>query len=70
MAVILTFFNTRDLYSTVGVPRTQGRNEVRWRPGQEASLAPPCSNLSSFARKFTDKSTCDIFGTFRRPHSH
>jgi len=20
----------------------QGRNEVRWRPGQEASLAPPC----------------------------
>jgi len=24
----------------------QGRNEVRWRPGKEASLAPPCSNLS------------------------
>jgi len=23
----------------------QGRNEVRWRPRQEASLAPPCSNL-------------------------
>ena len=30
----------------------QGRNEVRWRPGQEASLAPPCSNLSSFESKF------------------
>jgi len=23
----------------------QGRNEVRWRPGQEASLASPVSNL-------------------------
>jgi len=23
---------------------TQGRNEVRWHQGQEASLAPPCSN--------------------------
>ena len=25
-----------------------GRNEVRWHPGQEASLAPPRSNLRSF----------------------
>jgi len=24
---------------------TQGRTEVRWRLGQETSLAPPCSNL-------------------------
>jgi len=31
----------------------QGRNEVRWRPGQEASLAPPCSKLRSFGSKFT-----------------
>jgi len=23
-------------------------NEVRWHPGQEASLAPPCSNLKYF----------------------
>jgi len=23
----------------------QGRTEVRWRPGQEVSLAPACSNL-------------------------
>jgi len=30
-----------------------GRNEVRWRPGQEASLAPPCLSLSSFGSKFT-----------------
>ena len=32
---------------------SQGRNEIRWRPGQEARLAPPCSNPSSFGRKFT-----------------
>ena len=31
----------------------QGCNEVRWCPGQEASLALPCSNLSSFWSKFT-----------------
>jgi len=26
----------------------QGRSEVRLRPGQETSLVPLCSNLSSF----------------------
>ena len=26
----------------------QGRTEVRWPPGQDTSLAPPCSNLRSF----------------------
>jgi len=31
----------------------QGRNEVRWRPGQEVSLAHPCSKLSSFGNKCT-----------------
>jgi len=31
----------------------QGRNEVRWRLGQETSLAPPCSNLRSFGSKCT-----------------
>jgi len=31
----------------------QGRNEVRWRPGQDASLAPPYSNLRSFGSKCT-----------------
>jgi len=31
----------------------QGRHDVRWRPGQEASLAPPCSNLRSFGSKCT-----------------
>jgi len=29
----------------------QGRNDVRWLPGQEAWLAPPCSNLRSFGSK-------------------
>ena len=42
--------------------------EVRWRPGKEKSLAPPCSTLgllgviAPYWRK-----TCDIFGTFWRP---
>jgi len=31
----------------------QGRNEVRLRPGQEARLAPPRSNLRSFGSKCT-----------------
>jgi len=30
----------------------QGRDEVRWRPGHEASLAPPYWNLRSFGSKF------------------
>jgi len=30
-----------------------GRNEVRWRPGQEASLAPPHSNLRYFGSKYS-----------------
>jgi len=54
-----------------GMGRDQGQNEVRWRPGQEASLAPPWSNLRSFGTgsKCTaiKKCTCDIVGTFRRP---
>ena len=32
---------------------TQGRTEIRWRPGKEKSLAPPCSNLRSFGSKCT-----------------
>ena len=31
----------------------RGRNEIRWRPGKETSLAPPCSNLRSFGSKCT-----------------
>jgi len=46
----------------------QRRNEVIWRPGQDASLASPCSNMRSFGRKCMMywKITCDILGTFRR----
>jgi len=48
----------------------QGRNEVRWRHGQETSLAPPCSNLRSFGSKCAvEETTCDIVGIFRRPRS-
>jgi len=50
---------------------TQGRNEVRWCPGQEASLAP-MFEPEIFRKQMycIDESTCDIVGTFRRPHSH
>ena len=46
----------------------QGCNQVRWRPGQEASLPPQCSNLRSFESECNvgEESTCDIVGTFRR----
>jgi len=36
-----------------GYAFTQGRNEVKWRPGKEARFAPPYLNLSSFESKFT-----------------
>jgi len=32
-------------------PSKQWRTEVRWRPGQETSLPPPCLNLKSFGSK-------------------
>ena len=47
--------------------QTQGRNEVRWRPGQETSLVPPCSNTRTFGSKIAvEKSTWDMVVTFRR----
>jgi len=48
-----------------------GHNEVRWRPRQEASLAPPCSTVRSLGNKCTvgEESICDIAGTFRRSPS-
>jgi len=56
----------RELYSD-----TQGRNEVRWRPGQEASLVPPCSNLRSIGRKFTvlKEVLVTLLGLFGAPRS-
>ena len=55
----------------------QGRNDVRWRPGQEASLAPPCSKPRSFGsiRSVLKKVLVTLLGLFRasadvgRPHS-
>jgi len=55
----------------------QGHNEVRWRPGQETSLAPPFSNLRPFGSKCTvlKKVLVTLLGLFgssaviRRPHS-
>jgi len=51
---------------------TQGRNEARWRPGQEASLAPPCSNLRFFGSKCTvlKKVLVTILGRFGDPRNH
>ena len=56
---------------------SQGRNEVRWRPSQEASLAPPYSHLRSFGSKCTvlKKVVVTLLGLFgvpaviRCPHS-
>jgi len=47
-------------------------NEVRWRPGQETSLAPPCSNLRSFESKSTvlKKVLVTLLGLFSAPCSH
>jgi len=43
----------------------QGRNEVRWRLGQETRLAPPGSNLRSFGSKCAvETSSNDIVATF------
>ena len=52
-------------------PHVQRRNEVRWRPGQEASLALPCSNLRSFGTKCTvlKKVLVTLLGLFGTPRS-
>jgi len=44
----------------------QRRDEVRWRPRQEASLAPPMFELELFRQKIY---CFDTVGTFRRPRS-
>jgi len=47
----------------------QWRNEVRWRPRQEVTLAPPMFEPGVFRKQMhcIEESTCDIVGTFRRP---
>jgi len=51
---------------------THGRNEVRWRPRQEASLTPPCSNLRSVRSKSTvlKKGLVTWLGRLSVPRSH
>ena len=48
---------------------TQGHNVARWRLGQEASLASPCSNLMSFGSKRTllKKVRVKLLGLFGAP---
>jgi len=50
-------------------PCNQRLTEVRWRPGQEASLAPPCSNLRFFGSKCTalKKVFVTLLGVFGAP---
>jgi len=47
----------------------QGRTNVRWRLGQETSLAPPCSNRRSFGRTCTvlKKVLATLLGLFGAP---
>ena len=47
------FFTITNLCRLLGLHHFQGRNEIRRRPGQWASLAPPRSNLRSFGSKRT-----------------
>jgi len=45
----------------------QGRNKVKWLPGQETSLGPPRSNLIFRKQIYCiEECTRDIAGTFRR----
>ena len=50
----------------------QGRNEVTWRPGQEAKLTSPMFGPEVFRKQMycIEESTCDIVETFRQPRSH
>jgi len=50
----------------------QRRNELRWHPGQETSLASPCSNLWSFGSKCTvlKKVIVTLLEFFGAPRSH
>ena len=51
-------------------PVQQRRNEVRWRPGQEASLASSCSKQVFRKQMYCiEESTCDTVGIFGAPRS-
>jgi len=49
----------------------QGRNEVKWHPGQEASWRP-CVRNEPFRKQVysIEESISDIVGPFRRRRSH
>jgi len=54
---------------SINEPCVQGRNEVKWRPGQAASLEPPYANLRSFGSKCTVlmKVLVTLLGLFSPP---
>ena len=52
-------------WSTQLLSGTQGRNEVKWRPGHETSLVPPCLNMRSFGSIF--KVLVTLLGFFGAP---
>ena len=58
-------------YTTKKIPYEHGRNEVRWRPVQEANLAPPCSKLGSCGSKCTalKKVLVTLLGLFGAPRN-
>jgi len=58
-----------DCFSGLQLGPAQERNKVRWRPGQEASLAPPYWNLRSFGSKCTvlKKVLVTLLGLFGPP---
>jgi len=51
------------------ISHCQVRNEFRWRPGQEASLWPQCSNMRSFGSKCTvmKRALVTVLGYFGLP---
>jgi len=51
-SIFISFSYSLSYYINQEVCSFQWRNEVRWRPGQEESLAPPCSNLWAFGSKY------------------
>jgi len=61
---MLRTLNTECLY----ILPCQACNEIRWRPGHEASLAVPrWQQVFQKQMCYIEESICDIIGTFWRP---
>jgi len=60
---------TIELLHSVWRRATQGRNEVRWRPGQGSKFSASMFAPDIFRKLMhcIEETTCDIVGTFRRP---